>query len=241
MWKVAHSVTTTAGRLGLASLAFTVALPAVGPAQLTCHTDVGITIAPAGPVPIGGTATVMLTLGTGSIQGGSVVTINRVRYELDCSTNDALRIPCTDQGDIFSYLGDSYISSTCAGVTWSSNAPAGGNVPNEIVFTASPPMNFPADASPCTLSFAVGLDNGEATTGSTSDRTPLLAEAVAGFSTVDTDAACDNGLVSAGMDAVGIPLLVPTATPHRRLRLTNPQRGAARGGPADHAARAALR
>jgi hypothetical protein len=213
-------VATHVGITCLATLAVIAVLPPLAAAQLTCHTEVGITTSPGGSMAIGDTRTVTLALGASGVRGGSRVTIKRVRYDLDCNANFPLRLPCTDQGDVFTYLGDATIVTDCP-TYWTSNAPAGGNVPNEIVFTASPPVDIFAYQTPsCTLSFAVGLNNAQPTSGSRSDPLSLLSEVVAGFSNVSADAVCDNGLVSAGTEAVAIPLLVPAPmlTPHRRMR-----------------------
>src|SRR5207237_2882162 len=52
---------------------------------------------------------VRLTLGTGSIQGGTKLTVNRLRFDLDCNSNFTLGIPCTDEGPIIEYEGDGTI------------------------------------------------------------------------------------------------------------------------------------
>ncbi|TMA50288.1 MAG: hypothetical protein E6J83_00555, partial [Deltaproteobacteria bacterium] len=100
---------------------------------------------------------VRLTLGTGSIQGGTKLTVNRLRFDLDCDSNFTLGIPCTDEGAIVEYEGDPTITSTC-GVTWSSGH-AVGSSPNEVVFTPSTPVMIPAGQSIppgfCVLEFDV--------------------------------------------------------------------------------------
>jgi hypothetical protein len=183
------------GILSLVTVALTAALPRVADAQETCNTFLAIEINPAGPLTPGGTKTVTLFIGAGEIQRGTKVTVSHVRYDLDCNGDLALGLPCTDQGDIFRYQGDTTIGSTCPGVTWTSNVAAGGNATNEIVFTPSAPINISAGTYPyCALSFDIKLDNVEPTSGPSSDSTPLEAEAVAGF--VGNDAVCDNGLPS---------------------------------------------
>jgi hypothetical protein len=179
-------------------------------AQSTCNTFINIGVAPPGVVDVGGTKTITLDVGAGGIQGGTQVTINRLKYDLDCDGDFALGIPCTDQGDVFRYVGDISITSTCAGISWTSNLPAGGDVPNEIVFTASPGVVIPAGVNPfCSLSFDVMLDN----PGLDTDVTPLKVEVVAGFSPLTMDAVCDNGLSSGGSQSGQIDVPAPTPTP----------------------------
>src|SRR5438128_9008144 len=56
----------------------------------------------AGPIFVlpGDAVRVRLTLGTGSIQGGTQLTVNRLRFSLDCNSDFGLGIPCTDEGSI---------------------------------------------------------------------------------------------------------------------------------------------
>ena len=164
-------------------------------AQETCNTFLAVEINPGDALRPGGTKTVTLFLGTGKIQGGANVSVHHVRYDLDCNGDAALALPCTDQGDVFSYQGDATIGSTCPGVKWTSNLAAGGHTPNEIVFTPSKPLTIAADTYPyCALSFDVKLDRIAPTSGPNSDSTPHEVETVAGF--LGTDAVCDNGLPS---------------------------------------------
>src|ERR1044072_5928733 len=115
----------------LASVLATALVPAVTLATpstagaLTCNTLLtidatsGANFLNPGSDP-GDEAPVTLSLGTGSIVGGTQVTISRLRYELDCNGNNALGIPCTDQGTIFSYEGDSTIVAggmSCSGIS----------------------------------------------------------------------------------------------------------------------------
>src|SRR5207247_2509377 len=60
-------------------------------------------------------------------------TVHRVRFDLDCVANSG-GPPCTDQGNVVQYMGDATITTTCAGVTWTSTTAQAGN---EIVFTPS--------------------------------------------------------------------------------------------------------
>ena len=106
----------------------------------------------------GDTVRVRLTLGTGSIQGGTELTVNRLRFYLDCNSDLGLAVPCTDEGSIVEYEGDSTITTTCDGVTWSSAHPMSAT-PNEVVLTPSTPVDIPADTPVdpgfCNLEFDV--------------------------------------------------------------------------------------
>src|SRR5438128_2711389 len=88
---------------------------------------------------------VRLTLGTGSIQGGTKLTVNRLRFDLDCNSDFTLGIPCTDEGMIVEYEGDSTIATTC-GVTWTTGRGV-SDTPNEVVFTPNMPVTIPAGQS----------------------------------------------------------------------------------------------
>src|SRR5437867_69266 len=59
---------------------------------------------PAFPFP-GDVVRVRLTLGTGSINGGTKLVMTKVRFSLDCDDNFALTLPCTDEGSIIEYEG----------------------------------------------------------------------------------------------------------------------------------------
>src|SRR5262245_15357657 len=200
----------TVGVLSLAVTALAAALATRADAQATCNTFIAIGIAPPGVVPVGGTKTITLSVGADGILGGTQVTINRLKYDLDCDADFALGIPCTDQGAVFAYVGDSSITTDCAGVAWSSNLPGGGSTPNEIVFTPSPGVVIPAGVNPfCSISFDVML----LSPGLDDDVTPLKVEVVAGFSVITNDATCDNGLSSSGSQSGQLDVPAPTPTP----------------------------
>jgi hypothetical protein len=184
--------------------------PSQANAQVTCGAFIAIGISPPGIVDVGGTKTITLDVGAGAIQGGLQVTINRLKYDLDCDADFALGLPCTDQGAVFAYAGDATIITTCLGVTWTSNLQGGATVPNEIVFTPSPGVVIPAGVNPfCSLSFDVELVN----PGLDTDASPLQVEMVAGFSALTMDAVCDNGLSSSGSQSGQIDVPTPTPTP----------------------------
>ena len=88
-------------RLGLLALAVAAAAPGVARAVNTCNGLITIDYV-TGPnfVIPGDVVRVRLTLGTGSIQGGTKLTVNRVRFDLDCNSGFPLVTPCTDEGMI---------------------------------------------------------------------------------------------------------------------------------------------
>ena len=103
----------------LAVAAMTVLLPSLawGQAQ-TCNGIVTIDYV-SGPnfaVP-GDVLRVELTLGAGSINGGTHLSISNLRFGLDCNSNNPLGLPCTDEGLMVEYEGDATITTTCPGVS----------------------------------------------------------------------------------------------------------------------------
>jgi len=152
-------------------------------------------IPPTGPyLNVGDSTTVKLNLGSGTITGGTQITLRRLRYELDCNHGAALGVPCTDQGTIMSYDFTQTVASggalvQCQGHTWTATA---GSSANEVVFTPDTPIVLAPEqsASPtlnnCFISFKVKLDNLEPTSGATSDDTPTRVEVVEGFSAIFT-------------------------------------------------------
>src|SRR6266849_5220567 len=159
----------------------------------TCNTFIAIGLnTPFNVMKVNDVATVSLTLGTGAIQNGTKVTINRVRYELDCVAPSF--VGCADQGAIFEYEGDGTITTDCSGISWTSNVPAGGSATNEIVLSPSPGLMINAGNSAfCSVSFGVKLLSLEPPAGPTSDTTPLVSTAC-----TDTDG---NNCTTAGCEA----------------------------------------
>src|SRR5438093_257155 len=151
----------------------------------------------------GDTVRVRLTLGTGSIQGGTELTVNRLRFYLDCNSDLGLAVPCTDEGSIVEYEGDSTITTTCDGVTWSSAHPMSAT-PNEVVLTPSTPVDIPADTPVdpgfCNLEFDVKVLTASI------DGTPDQIEETTGYLASADDASCDNNLSSSGQQSSSIPL-----------------------------------
>jgi len=171
-------------------------------AQNTCNGNVSFAYITAQPYQLpGDIVRVGLTLSTGTIQGGTNMTINRLRFQLDCDSNFALGIPCTDDGAVVEYQGDGTITTTCPTVFTSGHAVS--DVPNQVVFTATPAVVLPANNAGCTIEFDVKV------LGASNDATPTMVEQVGGYSVPNTDAQCNNGLIS-GASQSGSFSLCPT-------------------------------
>src|SRR6185295_911472 len=84
---------------------------------------------------VGDNVHVKLTLGAGGIDGGTSLSVSRVRFNLDCN-NSNLGINCPDDGPVVSYQGN--LSSTCASGFTASHSP-GDVLPNQVVFTPGNP------------------------------------------------------------------------------------------------------
>jgi hypothetical protein len=116
-----------------------------------------------------------------------VILFDKVQFDLDCPTTLPILPGCTDLGPVIKYAGDSTITTNCAGTTWTSNNPAGGFLPNQVEFDASPPVAVPSNVvNPpgfCTLGFDVSVESVPATL--------KVAEVIG-----DKVAFCNNGLDS---------------------------------------------
>src|SRR5436309_5188896 len=201
----------------LAFLLVSVGMASTARAQVTCNGALFLTVTqPTSFIQVGDEAFITINLGSGVIEGGTSITINRVRYELDCNHLFALGVPCADQGDIMSYDFTQTVASggalvQCQGRTWTATA---GSSANEVIFTPDTPIVLPPEqsASPtlnnCFISFQVKLESVEPTSGPNSDDTTEKVEVVAGFSTVLTsghaDAECDNGGASGVTQSSGV-------------------------------------
>ena len=143
---------------GIALFVVSMALPRTAAAVNTCNGlfSIDYVSGPAFAIP-GDILRVRLTIGTASIQGGTQMTVNRVRFDLDCNDNFALGVPCTDEGMQVEYEGDGTITTTCATVWTTGHATSA--VPNEVVFTATPavvvPPNQPIPPGFCNVEFDV--------------------------------------------------------------------------------------
>jgi hypothetical protein len=187
----------------LVGLACLLVLPGMARAQNTCNGIISFAYTAAQPYQLpGDIVRVGLTLGAGAIQGGTSMTVNRLRFELDCNSNFALGIPCTDEGAVVEYEGDGTITENCPGVWTTGHAVS--FAPNEVVFTPSVPFAIPANnASFCTIEFDVKV------IGMSLDATPSEVEQVGGYQTVTNDAVCDNTLKSSASQS-GSFSLCPT-------------------------------
>src|SRR5262245_61056504 len=128
---------------GVSALALAALLPNAALANDTCNGFINFDYVGAPPVtPIGDVTRVRATLGTGSIQGGTKLTINSMQFNLDCNANSPLTPPCTDEGAIVQYEGDTTITTTCPTV-WSTTHGVGPNA-NEVILQANPAVDIPA-------------------------------------------------------------------------------------------------
>jgi hypothetical protein len=179
------------------------AVPSASFGQATCNglTTIDYISAVNYAVP-GDIVRVKLSLGTGSINLGTQLSIQRIRFDLDCNSNFPLTFPCTDEGAFIEYEGDGTITTTC-GVVWTTGH-AVGSAPNEVVFTPNVPLVIPPNqATPpgfCQLEFDVKV-----LAAPSIDATPNAIEEIGGYTLID--GMCDNGvLVSGGAQSASIPL-----------------------------------
>jgi hypothetical protein len=159
----------------------------------------------------GDTVTVTIQIGTGSIQLGTAMTVQRMRFAMHCNSADPLTPDCIEEVGDVEYEGDGTIATTCLTdpsnpasplITWTSGHPVDSE-PNQTVFTPSQALVIPPNqAVPpgfCSLSFQLKV----LSVGNDPD--PSIIEQVAGY--LGTDAACDNGLlVSGGFQTGDLPL-----------------------------------
>jgi hypothetical protein len=178
------------------------ALPSIAPAQLTCDGTILLDYVnpPGRPLQVGDVLHVKGSFGSGPILGGTFILYNKVQFDLDCDTSIPLVPPCQDLGPIISYNGDASITTNCPGITWTSNLPGGGFLPNQIEFDASPVLQVaPNIANPpgfCSLNFDVTV---QAVPASNS-----VGE-ILGYKI----ALCDNGLTSGGFQTAAATFAPP--------------------------------
>jgi hypothetical protein len=182
---------------GVSALALAALLPMAARANDTCNGFVNIDYVGAPPVTnIGDTVRIKVSLGTGTIAGGTKLTINSLQHNQDCNANFPLTPPCTDEGAIIQYEGDGTITSDCP-VVWSTGHAVSAN-PNEVIFSATPALDIPANVPTlpgfCSLEFDVRV------LGPSIDGSGKIEQLV-GYDI----AACDNGvLVSGGFQTAAI-------------------------------------
>lgn len=190
----------------LIGLALAAVLPTAALASDTCNGFVEINYVGAPPVSnIGDVLRMRISLGTGTILGGTKLTIDSFQLNLDCNSNFQLTPPCTDEGAIMEYEGDATITTTCP-VAWSTGHAVSPN-PNEVIFTATPLLDIPAgNATPpgfCDVEFDVKV------LATSIDATPGVIEQLVAYNIAE----CDNGvLVSGGFQTSDIPVPAPTTT-----------------------------
>src|SRR5438093_4736491 len=177
------------------------------PAGETCKTF--NCVGPGDPKGNGGNQLrVNLAIGAGSVTGvtPAELTVNRIRFDLACVANSGF--PCTGQANVVQYGGDATITTTCAGVSWTSTTAQGGN---EIVFAASQPIIIPQNCNPrsavpcgnCELEFTLSVQGQEP---SGSDATPQVVEEVAGYTNGAGDATCSATLQSGSSQTADLPI-----------------------------------
>jgi hypothetical protein len=176
--------------------------PRAATAANTCNAFLSIDY-PSGPTfaQPGDIYRVGLEIGTGSINGGTQMQINRVRFQLDCNSGSALGTPCTDDGALIEYQGDGTITTTCPSTVFSTGHPVSTN-PNEVLFTPNAPILIPANTpSFCRVEFDIKV-----LSITDPDPTPAKIEEVAGYLASTLDAVCDNNLQSASSQSGSIDL-----------------------------------
>jgi hypothetical protein len=140
---------------------------------------------------IGDTVDLEVRFGTGSIQGGTQLTLESFVLNLDCNAAFPLTPPCTDEGPLVQYEGDPFISTDCPGIVWTTTHAVSPN-PNEVVFTATPPLVIPANQPTlpgfCSVTFRVRV------LGASTDVTPGRLEQLVGYDV----GSCDNGVLLSG-------------------------------------------
>jgi len=160
------------------------------------------------PNVVGSIDRVNLTIGVGTINGGTTLNVSQIAFWLDCKnrvcsnnvnvgcavdgdcpggTCNSILPTCIDDGAVAGFAGN--ITTTCAGVTWTANS-MGGATPNMVVLSANVPVAIPAgNTAFCEIEFDF-----EKLAGASNDSTPMTIEQVAGFES----AMCNNGLAAEG-------------------------------------------
>jgi hypothetical protein len=191
--EIAMSRALTRSVVGLALAAW---LPSAALAADTCNGFVNIDYIGAPPVTnIGDTVRMKLSFGTGTIQGGTKLTIQSFQLNLDCNANFPLIPPCVDEGAIVQF--EDNVTTTCP-VAVSTGHVVSPN-PNEVIFSFAGsgldiPANVPTLPGLCAVEFDVRV------LAPSIDGSGKI-EQLAGYDV----AACDNGvLVSGGFQTSAI-------------------------------------
>src|SRR5262249_5448950 len=132
---------------GVVALVGALLLPATrAAAQATCNGLININYQAAPGINFlvpGDVVRVQLQIGTGSIQLGTKLTVNTLRFGMHCNSDFPLTVNCTEElPPNVEYEGDGTISTTCTGITWTSGHPVAAQ-PNQVVFTPSPALVIP--------------------------------------------------------------------------------------------------
>jgi len=192
---------------GCIALAVAALTPATAFAQKTCDGFINIDYSGAGRcTDVGETVDMVISFGTGSILNGKSLTIDSFQLNLDCDESAGpLDLDCTDATKKIEYEGDGTIDSDCmtpdpadpttfVPVTWTTGHPVGPD-PNQVVFTAIPPLVIPADKATlpgyCSVTFTVKKLEDEIDPVTMA---PEDIEQVIGYH----QAACDNGVLISG-------------------------------------------
>jgi hypothetical protein len=231
--KIANSTFTAAAVAAFLGSAALAPDPVAAQGGNTCNGFVGI----AYPFveefnTIGSVDRASISLSTGTIQNGTIITVEKLFFGLDCkervclnNTSQACSVnadcgagntcasllpACIDDGDVAGYVGNITTDCEVGGnpVTWTADT----STTNKVVFTASPPIVIPANTAQfCSIEFDF-----QKLSLVSNDNTPLLIEQNAGFES----AQCDNGLAAGGtisgsidIDPTPTPTSTPTSTP----------------------------
>jgi hypothetical protein len=193
------------GTLRFGAMALVLVLAGSGPVLAggagTCALDLQLDyVGDGAPVLQDAPVRVRLTLGAGQIANGTTLTLKALRFFLQCNANASRLVPCAQDGFVAMYEGDQTISTTCAGVGWSSGHAASPR-PNQVVFTPSEPIVIPAGSTNfCEVEFDVRV------LAPSRDVTPNVIEQVVAVGFDRPDAVCDNGLRAAEAATSGITL-----------------------------------
>ncbi len=175
---------------GLSAVALVAALPNAAGAADTCNGFINIDYVGAPPVtPIGDTVEIELRLGTGSIIGGTKLTIGSLQLNLDCNANFPLTPPCVDEGPLIQYEGDGTIVTDCPTV-WTTGHAVSPD-PNVVEFTATPPLDIPPNQP--TLPGFCGLRFRVRVLGASIDGSGKIEQLI-GYGIGQ----CDNGVLLSG-------------------------------------------